>query len=119
MRPPHETGYHAGRLSRAGPAIPPEQRPFRFGVAIPAELEISTAIWETDRTFHTRSGPRPPRARTISEEEMPHSPHDLVGETDEMVETLLARREHLGISYITLDANELAAFEPIMRRLAG
>jgi probable F420-dependent oxidoreductase len=82
-----------------------------------AELEISIAIWETDRTFHTRSGPRPPRARGISEEEMPHSPHYLVGETDEMVETLLARRERLGISYLTLDATQLPEFEPIMARL--
>ena len=84
-----------------------------------AELEISIAIWETDRTFHTRSGPRPPRARGISEEGMAHSPHYLVGDTDEMVETLLARRERLGISYLTLDANQLADFEPIMARLAG
>ena len=49
---------------------------------------------------------------------MPHSPHYLVGDTDEMVETLIARRERLGISYITLDADQLAAFEPIMARLA-
>ena len=50
---------------------------------------------------------------------MPHSPHYLVGDTDEMVETLVARRERLGISYITLDASQLSAFEPIMARLAG
>ena len=83
-----------------------------------AQLEISIAIWETDPNFHTRADPPPPRARGVSEEEMPRSPHYLVGDLDEMVDTLRARRERLGISYITLDATQLPAFEPIMARLA-
>ena len=83
-----------------------------------AELEINVALWDVDPDFHRRSGPPPPRARGISEEELPHSPHYLVGDTDEMVETLLARRERLGISYVTLPASALETLEPVIARLA-
>lgn len=84
-----------------------------------AELEINIQVWEVDPEFHTRSGTPPPRARGISEEELPLSPHYLVGDTDEMVDTLLARRERWGISYITLPASALPIFEPVMARLAS
>jgi probable F420-dependent oxidoreductase len=84
-----------------------------------AELEINVQVWEVDPDFHTRSGTPPPRVRGISEEELVLSPHYLVGESDEMVETLLARRERWGISYITLPASALPIFEPVMARLAS
>jgi hypothetical protein len=47
------------------------------------------------------------------------SPHFLVGDTEEMVETVLARRERWGISYVTLPAEGLATCEPVIARLAG
>jgi hypothetical protein len=47
------------------------------------------------------------------------SPHFLVGDTEEMVETLLARRERWGISYLTLPAEDLPVCEPVIARLAG
>lgn len=84
-----------------------------------AEIEINVALWEIDTDFHRRRGPPPPRARGISEAELPLSPHYLVGETDEMVETLLARRERLGISYVTFPADALETLEPVIARLAG
>jgi probable F420-dependent oxidoreductase len=84
-----------------------------------AELEINVALWEIDPEFHRRRGPPPPRARGISEEEMPLSPHYLVGDTEEMVETLLARRERLGISYVTFPTDALDSLEPVIARLAG
>ncbi|HYI65811.1 MAG TPA: TIGR03621 family F420-dependent LLM class oxidoreductase [Candidatus Limnocylindrales bacterium] len=84
-----------------------------------AQLEINIALWQVDPDFHTRSGPPPPRARGISEEEMLLSPHYLVGDTDEMVETLLARRERWGASYITLSDSALETLEPVIARLAG
>ena len=84
-----------------------------------AQLEINIALWQLDPDFHRRSGPPPPRARGISEEELPLSPHYLVGDTDEMVETLLARRERWGISYLTLNARDLDTLEPVIARLAG
>jgi probable F420-dependent oxidoreductase len=84
-----------------------------------AELEINIAVWEVDPEFRTRTGPPPPRARGISEEELPLSPHYLVGDTEEIVETLLARRERWGISYVTLNTRDLEVLEPVMARLAG
>ncbi len=83
-----------------------------------AELEIIVALWEIDPDFLRRRGPPPPRARGISEEELPLSPHYLVGDTEEMVETLLARRESLGISYVTLPSAALETLEPVIARLA-
>jgi probable F420-dependent oxidoreductase len=81
------------------------------------DLEINIALWEVDPDFHRRSGPPPSRARGISEVELPLSPHYLVGDTDEMVDTLRARRERWGISYITLPAAALETMEPVIARL--
>jgi alkanesulfonate monooxygenase SsuD/methylene tetrahydromethanopterin reductase-like flavin-dependent oxidoreductase (luciferase family) len=81
-------------------------------------LEINIALWEIDPDFHRRRGPPPPRARGISEDELPLSPHYLVGDVEEMVETLVARRERWGISYVTLPAANLETLEPVIRRLA-
>jgi len=84
-----------------------------------AELEISLLVWQVDPAFHTRSGPPPPRRHGISEEELPRSPHFLVGDADEMVEALLSRRERWGISYICLPASALEVCAPVIARLAG
>jgi probable F420-dependent oxidoreductase len=82
-------------------------------------LEISINVWQVDPAFRTRTGPAPSRRHGISEEELPMSPHFLVGDTEEMVEVLLARRERWGISYLTLPAEALAMCEPVMARLSG
>jgi probable F420-dependent oxidoreductase len=84
-----------------------------------AQLEINIIVWEVDPTFHTRPGPPPSRERGISEAEMPRSPHYLVGDPAEMTETLLARRERWGISYLAFRADHLAVLEPVIARLAG
>lgn len=84
-----------------------------------SELEISISVWQVDPDYRRRSGAPPPRTRGISEEELPNSPHYLVGDTDEMVDTLLARRERLGISYLTFGSAALPDLEPVMKRLAG
>ena len=81
------------------------------------QLEISIIVWQVDPEFRTRTGPPPPRRHGISEEELPRSPHFLVGGTEEMVETLLARRERWGISYVTVPAEGLATCEPVIARL--
>jgi len=59
----------------------------------------------------------PPRARDTSEDELPLSPHYLAGDTDEMADTLLARRERWGISDITFPESALRVLEPVMARL--
>ncbi|HEX6139081.1 MAG TPA: TIGR03621 family F420-dependent LLM class oxidoreductase [Candidatus Limnocylindria bacterium] len=83
------------------------------------EIELSIIVWEVDPEFHTRSGPPPPRRHGISEEELPHSPHFLVGDTQEMADALLARRERWGISYIAIPADALDVCAPMIARLAG
>jgi probable F420-dependent oxidoreductase len=82
-------------------------------------LEINISLWQVDPEFNTRTGAAPRRARSISEEELPLSPHYLVGDTAEMVETLLARRERWGISYVTVPEKDLPILEPVMARLTG
>ncbi len=84
-----------------------------------AELEINIAIWQVDPDFRHRSGPPPPRARDISEQELPKSPHYLVGDTEEMVATLLERRERWGISYLTIAASDLPILQPVIARLVA
>jgi probable F420-dependent oxidoreductase len=83
------------------------------------KLEISILVWQVDPDFHTRTGPPPPRRHGISEEELPKSPHFLIGDTEEMVEALLARRERWGISYVCLPARALDVCAPVIARLAG
>lgn len=82
------------------------------------ELEINVSLFEVDPDFHRRSGPPPPRSRGISEDELPRSPHYLVGDTEEIVDTLLARRARWGISYLAVNASQLPTMEPVIRRLA-
>jgi probable F420-dependent oxidoreductase len=84
-----------------------------------ARLEINISLWQVDPEFRTRRGAPPPRTRGISEEELPLSPHYLVGDTNEMVDTLLARRERWGISYVTVPEKDLPILEPVIARLAG
>jgi probable F420-dependent oxidoreductase len=43
----------------------------------------------------------------------------LIGTEDEIVETLLARREELGFSYWVLHKGDVEAFAPVVARLAG
>ncbi|MDZ7679595.1 MAG: TIGR03621 family F420-dependent LLM class oxidoreductase [Acidimicrobiales bacterium] len=47
------------------------------------------------------------------------SPHALAGTEDEIVETLLERRERWGISYIGISAAELDDMAPVIARLTG
>jgi len=50
--------------------------------------------------------------------ELLDSPHAMIGSVEQIVETLQERREHYGISYITV-AGDIDAFAPVVARLAG
>ncbi len=52
-------------------------------------------------------------------EQLLQTPHCLIGTPEQMVEDLLARREHYGISYITIFGDNLEAFAPVVAQLAG
>ncbi len=84
-----------------------------------AELEINIGLFDVDPEFRTRAGAPPPRNRGISEEELAASPHYLVGDEDEMVDTLLARRSRWGISYYAMRTAHLARIGGVVARLAG
>ena len=47
------------------------------------------------------------------------SPHFVVGSVDQIVVDLQERREHYGISYITVFGDHIDEFSPIVARLAG
>lgn len=46
-------------------------------------------------------------------------PHALIGTVDQIVETLLERRERWGASYVVVQADAIDAFAPVVGRLAG
>ena len=47
------------------------------------------------------------------------SPFVVAGSADEMCGQLLERREQLGISYVTLPADLMDTFAPVVERLSG
>jgi probable F420-dependent oxidoreductase len=81
--------------------------------------EISIIVWHVFPDLATIAGLPAAQTRGLSEDELLQCPHYLVGDTEELVESLLARRERWDISYITIPASGLAACEPVIARLAG
>ena len=55
----------------------------------------------------------------IAPEELASHPHALLGTVDGICETLLARREELGISYLTISQRNAEEFAPVVARLTG
>ncbi len=55
----------------------------------------------------------------ISEDEMRVHPHALFGSVDTICEELERRRELFGISYITVNKDNMEAFAPVVERLNG
>lgn len=55
----------------------------------------------------------------LTSEQAMDSPIALVGTPKQMAETLVARRERLGISRITVGSDHVEAFAPVVARLAG
>lgn len=52
-------------------------------------------------------------------DEVAASPFALIGNPDQLVEDLLARRERWGFSYVIVGAADVEAFAPVVARLAG
>jgi probable F420-dependent oxidoreductase len=82
------------------------------------QLEINIALFGLDAEFHRSRKAPPKRARDITESEIANSPHYLIGDAEEMIDTLLARRERWGISYLALRPEQLAAMSPVLAALA-
>jgi hypothetical protein len=47
------------------------------------------------------------------------SPHALIGNVDQIVETLQARRERYGITYVAFSGDGFERLAPVVARLAG
>lgn len=55
----------------------------------------------------------------VEEAEMAHHPHALIGGVDVICDELERRRELFRISYVTIGADVMEAFAPVVERLAG
>jgi probable F420-dependent oxidoreductase len=59
------------------------------------------------------------RTLGLTPEEMREHPHALFGEVEAICDALLARRERFGLHYVTVPDTALAAFAPVVAKLAG
>ena len=55
----------------------------------------------------------------LTPEEMANHPHALIGSVDQIVDTLQARHEAFGISYITVGDAAMEMFAPVVAKLSG
>lgn len=55
----------------------------------------------------------------VEEQMIAESPFALIGDVDQICDTLVARREEFGFSYVIVGAGEIDAFAPVVARLAG
>jgi probable F420-dependent oxidoreductase len=55
----------------------------------------------------------------VTGEALLHHPHALIGSVDQICDTLVERRERLGISYVCIAQRHLEEFAPVVQRLAG
>ena len=117
----------AGRIdAHAGPTATAEATLEKIGwirdAAGPrfAELELQVrihlvAVTDDRRALAEAVGP----AFGLTPDEALVSPHALAGSIDELVAQCEERRERYGISYLTVGADALDTFAPVVARLAG
>ena len=55
----------------------------------------------------------------LTPEQMGDHPHALIGDVEQIVDVLEARRDAFGISYITVGDTAIEMFAPVVKRLAG
>jgi probable F420-dependent oxidoreductase len=58
-------------------------------------------------------------AMSVTPEQIDQSPIAMIGTTGQIAETLVARREEFGFSYIVVHEAEMEAFAPVVAELAG
>ena len=93
------------RQMAAGRAASPEVNILLQALAITADWRSHAD--EIGRRWH------------LSADEVRDSPTALLGTVEDLAETLLARREHFGISYIAIRESDMERFAPVVARLAG
>ena len=84
----------------------------------PPEIHMAVQTVAVTNNWHSLVGEIGQRLQ-LPPDEVRESPAVLLGTVDELVETLLLRRERFGLSYLTIREPHLAEFAPVMARLAG
>lgn len=83
-------------------------------------LELANAVFIVAVTDHQQAAAQNIAAKLgITPEQVLDSLQILVGTTDQIAETLLQRRERLGISYIQIGDAHLETLAPVLAKLAG
>lgn len=75
-----------------------------------AEAARQIAAWWAATPVHNRD---------LSTEQILTSPHNLVGTVEQIVAQLQAQRDRFDISYITVMAEHMDAFAPVLAQLRG
>ena len=82
------------------------------------ELEIGAYFVAVGDDIAPQIAPMAGRYGVSSEELLSH-PHGLFGSVTEICDTLVARREQLGINYVTIAQRNMDEFAPVVAALAG
>jgi probable F420-dependent oxidoreductase len=85
-----------------------------------AEIELELALYLLEMTTEPAAATATLMDRTgLGETDLLTNPHVAIGSVDAVCEKILALREDLGISYVTVAHRHLEAFAPVVARLAG
>jgi probable F420-dependent oxidoreductase len=85
-----------------------------------ADIEMNIRVFMTSITNDSATAVAAISSMLSVEDEMiANSPFALIGSIDHIVETLLARRERWGFSYIIIGEENIEDFSPVVDRLAG
>lgn len=84
------------------------------------ELELEVGAYFTVVTEHGRAAASAlGEPMGLSADAVLTSPHALMGTPEEIIDVLQARRERMGINYITVPDREMEGFAPVVKALAG
>jgi probable F420-dependent oxidoreductase len=84
------------------------------------QLELALLVWAVVVSEDRRAGAELVATRTgRSVDHILESPYFLIGTVDAIAERLVAQRERLGISYISVFPGDTDAFAPVVERLAS
>jgi probable F420-dependent oxidoreductase len=82
------------------------------------ELEIGAYFVAVGDDIAPQIAPMAERYGVTPDELLSH-PHGLFGSVSEICDTIVARREELGISYVTVAQRNMEEFAPVIEALAG
>lgn len=84
-----------------------------------AELEINLIIFQVDPTYRPGSAHTAIATDSLTQEQVVGSPHYLLGDTAQMSDLLIERRDRWGINYLAIKQAHMDVLAPVIARLAG